>query len=80
MRLVGQRYKSFGLISIGKKTTIRYYFTVSDQMKQIVFKKISNRTRALDCQKCGQRSGKSRIQDFSVAIAERENRRIPRGA
>jgi hypothetical protein len=49
-------------------------------MKQIVFKKISNRTRALDCQKCGQRSGESRIQDFSVAIAERENRRIPRGA
>ena len=24
--------------------------------------------------------GETRIQDFSVAIAERENRRIPRGA
>ena len=48
-------------------------------MKQIVFKKISNKTRALDCQKCGRRSSESRIQGFSVAIAERENRRIPRG-
>jgi hypothetical protein len=39
-----------------------------------------NRTRAHGCQKCKQSCGESRIQDFSVAIAERENRRIPRGA
>jgi hypothetical protein len=39
-----------------------------------------NITRARGCQKCEQSCGESRIQDFSVAIAERENRRIPRGA
>ena len=36
--------------------------------------------RAQGCQKCEQSGGESRIQDLSVAIAERENRRIPRGA
>ena len=39
-----------------------------------------NRIRAWGCQKCEQSGGESRIQDFSVALAERENRRIPRGA
>ena len=32
--------------------------------------------RALDFQKCEQGRGETKIQDFSVAIAERENRRI----
>jgi hypothetical protein len=39
-----------------------------------------NKTSVLDCQKCEQSGGESRIQDFSVALAERKNRRIPRGA
>ncbi len=36
-----------------------------------------DRIRASGGQKCEQRSGEARIRDFSVAIAERKNRRIP---
>jgi hypothetical protein len=44
-----------------------------------------NRTRAWGCQipiaiGSEQSGGESRIQDFSEAIAERKNHRIPRGA